>query len=88
MTDLLTMPTEVKSVIANEVIVQTVTDGDTTHMPSADAVYDVVDGKEAKANKSSSITTDTGSTTKYPTVKAVEDYVENIIGDIEEDMLS
>jgi len=84
MTDLLTMSTEVKSVIANEVIVQSVTDGDTTHMPSADAVYDVVDGKEAKTNKSSSITTDTGSTTKYPTVKAVEDYIDAVIGDADD----
>lgn len=38
--------------------------------------------------KSSNITTDTGSTVKFPTVKAVEDYVEDIIGDIEEDLLS
>lgn len=47
---------------------------------------------EVTTNKSSSITTDTGSTTKYPTVKAVEDYVkaetDNLIGDLEEDMLS
>ena len=43
---------------------------------------------EKLRNKSSNITTDTGSTTKYPTVKAVEDYVDSIIGDLEEDMLS
>lgn len=43
---------------------------------------------EVTTNKSSSITTDTGSTTKYTTVKAVEDYIDSIIGDIEEDMLA
>lgn len=47
-----------------------------------------LNNKENTNNKSSNMTSDSGSTTKYPTVKAVQDYVDSIIGDIEEDMLS
>lgn len=81
---LLNLETESRSIV----IVQSISNGDTTHAPSGDAVYDALVLKEATSNKSSNMTTDTGSTTKYPSVKAVEDYVESIIGDIEEDMLS
>ena len=65
-------------------IVQTITDGDTTHAPSGDAVYDALALKENSSNKSSNMTTDTGSTTKYPTVKAVQDYIDSIIGDADD----
>jgi len=71
-------------------ITQEITDGDTTHAPSGDAVYDAlalkantsaIGNMEVTTNKSASITTDTGDTTKYPTVKAVEDYIDSVIGD-------
>jgi len=79
MTDLLTFDTEVQ-----RSIVQTITDSDTTHSPSADAVHDALALKEATSNKSSNMTTDTGSTTKYPTVKAVQDYIDSVIGDADD----
>ena len=71
-------------------ITQEITNGDTTHAPSGDAVYDAlalkantsqIGNMEVTTNKSASITTDTGSTTKYPTVKAVQDYIDSVIGD-------
>jgi len=77
---LLNLETESRSII----IVQSISNGDTTHAPSGDAVYDALALKEDTSNKSSNMTTDTGSTTKYTTVKAVEDYVESIIGDADD----
>ena len=81
---LLDLETESRSIV----IVQTISNGDTTHSPSGDAVYDALALKESTSNKSSNISTDSSSTTKYPTTKAVADYVSSIIGSIEEDMLS
>lgn len=43
--------------------------------------------KEDVSNKTNSMTT-TNKDTKYPTVQAVEDYVDEIIGDINEDLMS
>ena len=74
---LLNLETESRSII----LVQSISNGDTTHAPSGDAVYDALALKEDTSNKSSNMTTDTGSTSKYPTVKAVQDYIDTVIGD-------
>jgi len=77
---LLNLETESRSII----VVQSISNGDITHAPSGDAVYDALDSKETTSNKSSDISTDASSTTKYPTTKAVAEYVDAIIGDAED----
>lgn len=53
----------------NNIIVQTVTNGDTTHAPSGDAVFDAIEDILAT-------TVTNGDTTHAPTGDAVFDYVE------------
>lgn len=60
------------------------TNGDTTHVPTCDTVYDALALKESTSNKTGNMTTDTGSTSKYPTVKAVQDYIDSVIGDADD----
>jgi len=57
------------------ILASSISDGDTTHAPDGNSVFDALALKENAVNKSSDVATDIASTTKYPAVKAITDWV-------------
>ena len=65
------------NIALSDILTTTITDGDTTHAPDGNAVFDALALKENSANKQNSLTTD-GTGVKFPTVDAVNTAISNV----------